>query len=216
VVWTWDTFDHLDTRRIATQQDQCSPGVCPPFFLGSLPNDWVHGNSVAETPDGNLLYSARNQDWVIKIDYQNGNGGGNVIWRLGKDGDFKINSTDPSPWFSHQHDPEFEADGSLSLFDNGNVRRAADPNANSRGQVLRMNEVDRVVDLVLNADTGAYSFALGSAQLLDNGDYFFLNGFLADGTGISEEVDASGSVVSSIHSSAPDYRAFRMKSLYTK
>src|SRR2546422_8153642 len=40
---------------------------------------------------------------------------------------------------SHQHDPEFETDGSLSLFDNGNVRRSADPNANSRGQVLRIN-----------------------------------------------------------------------------
>jgi hypothetical protein len=104
----------------------------------------------------------------------------------------------------------------LSLFDNGNLRRSADPNANSRGQVFRINEVGRVADLVLNADLGFYSFALGSAQLLDNGDYHFANGFLQDGTGISEEVDASGNIVSSIHSSAPDYRTFRMKSLYTE
>jgi arylsulfate sulfotransferase len=62
-------------------------------------------------------------------------GTGHIIWRLGKDGDFKINSTDPNPWFSHQHDPEFEEGSTmtLALFDNGDVRRAADANANSTG-----------------------------------------------------------------------------------
>ena len=51
------------------------------------------------TADGNLLYSARHQDWLIKIDYANGAGSGRVIWRLGKDGDFTMRSDDPSPWF---------------------------------------------------------------------------------------------------------------------
>ena len=215
VIWTWDAFDHLDPNRMATQNDRCGPGVCPPVFLGPQPNDWLHGNSVAEAPDGNLVYSARSQDWVIKIDYQNGRGSGNVIWRLGKDGDFKINSTDPDPWFSHQHDPEYEADGTLTLFDNGNGRWVKNPDAHSRGQVFRIDEKNRIADLTLNVDLGHYSLALGSAQLLQNGNYFFDSGFREDGTGISTEVDPSGNIVYEIESSAPEYRTFRMKNMYT-
>jgi hypothetical protein len=215
VVWTWDTFDHMDVKRMATQGEKCSPQACPPLFLLPDANDWVHGNAVAETPDGNLLYSARSQDWVMKIDYQNGSGSGAVLWRLGKDGDFRIDSSDPNPWFSHQHDPEFEADGTLSIFDNGNIRRASDPNANSRGQVYRLGEVTRVAELLMNADLGHYAFALGSAQGLENGNYIFDAGFRMDGTGISVEVDPCGNPVYSIQSTAPEYRTFRMKDMYT-
>jgi hypothetical protein len=47
--------------------------------------------------DGDLVLSIRHQDWVIKIDYRNGAGDGPVVWRLGADGDFAVNSTDPNP-----------------------------------------------------------------------------------------------------------------------
>ncbi|HTM50016.1 MAG TPA: aryl-sulfate sulfotransferase [Bryobacteraceae bacterium] len=215
VIWAWDGFDHLDPRRLATQNERCTPGVCPPLYLASQANDWMHGNSVSRTPDGNLLFSIRNQDWVVLIDYQDGKGSGQVIWRLGQDGDFRIRSDDPWPWFSHQHDPEFESNGMLSLFDNGNVRWSSDNAVNSRGQVYRLDEVNRVAELVLNSNLGYYSFALGSAQLLLNGNYFFGNGFRADGSGIGEEVNPSGDVVYSIESTAPEYRTFRMKNMYT-
>jgi cation transport ATPase len=36
-------------------------------------------------------------------DYRNGAGDGHVVWRLGQGGDFALNSTDPTAWFSHQH-----------------------------------------------------------------------------------------------------------------
>lgn len=55
-------------------------------------------------------------------------------------------SDSPYPWFSHQHGPEFENDGLLGLFDNGNLRNAADSSANSRGQVLKLDEVSRTVE----------------------------------------------------------------------
>src|SRR5207245_7378417 len=61
----------------------------------------------------------RHQDWVIKIDYRNGAGDGHVIWRLGQGGDFTVNSTDPNPWFSHQHNAHYIDDHTLILFDNG-------------------------------------------------------------------------------------------------
>jgi arylsulfate sulfotransferase len=214
VLWTWDTFDHLDPTRLATLNDQCVAGGCPPLFLSATANDWTHGNAVSQTPDGNLLYSSRSQDWVVKIDYENGLGSGNILWRLGLGGDFQINSTDPSPWFSHQHDPEFLADNmTLPLFDNSNVRNLADPTQNSRGQVLTINEQTKQVDLTLNVDLGAFSVALGAAQKLPNGDFHFDLGYLADGT-YAVEVSPAGKVIYSLHALAPEYRSFRMPDLY--
>ncbi len=32
----------------------------------------------------------RNQSWILKIDYANGTGTGNVLWKLGQDGDFTL------------------------------------------------------------------------------------------------------------------------------
>jgi arylsulfate sulfotransferase len=216
VVWAWDAFDHLDVTRLATLNDKCAPGSCPSLFLAVTANDWLHGNSVQQTPDGNLLYSARSQDWVIKIDYQKGAGSGDILWRLGKGGDFQINSTDSSPWFSHQHDPQFLSDNTtLTLFDNGNLRNFADPTATSRGQVIQLDEQNRIANLIVNVDMGQFSFALGAAQKLPNGNYHFDIGFLADGTSLSVEVDPSGNTVYALHAGAPEYRSFRMRDLYT-
>jgi hypothetical protein len=215
VIWVWDAFDHLDVTRMATLSDRCGPGSCPPLYLAPQANDWLHANAITETPEGNLLLSMRSQDWVIKIDYRHGRGSGDVIWRLGRDGDFRASSTDPDIWFSHQHDPEIEVDGTLTLFDNSNGRRLENASANSRGQVFRLNERDRVAEVVLNADLGLYAFALGSAQRLENGNYFFDVGFLSTGNGVSVEVDPAGRRVYAIQSSAPEYRTFRMKNMYT-
>lgn len=216
VVWSWDAFDHLDTARMATLNDMCAPNSCPATYLAPTVNDWLHGNSVQETPDGNLLYSARSQDWVIKIDYQGGQGSGNVIWKMGAEGDFTINSSDPNPWFSHQHDPQFEPNSmTLTLFDNGDLRNSMDPAATSRGMALQVDEVNHVVTPMLNADLGSYSFALGAAQLLPNGDYHFDVGFMPDGTSVNMEVDPSGNTVYALHVGAPEYRSFRMVDMYT-
>lgn len=214
VLWTWDTFDHLDTTRMATLDDQCVSGGCPPLFLSKTANDWTHGNCVSQTPDGNLLYSSRSQDWVIKIDYENGQGNGAIFWRLGPNGDFTMNSTAALPWFTHQHDPQFLDDNTtLTVFDNGNVRNFADPTQNSRGQVLVVDDTNKVANLILNADLGQFSVALGAAQKLPNGDFHFDLGYLANGT-YAVEVSAASSTVYSLHAAAPEYRSFRMPSLY--
>ena len=82
--------------------------------MASSAHDWLHGNALELAGDGNLLYSTRHQDWIVKIDFRGGQGAGDVIWRLGKDGDFQINSSDPSPWFSHQHGPRLSpVDGTM-------------------------------------------------------------------------------------------------------
>jgi len=216
VLWTWDAFDHLDVTRTAILGETCGNNSgCSSHFLAPNGNDWTHSNAIQETPDGNLLLSLRHQDWVLKLDYQNGAGDGHILWRLGNAGDFTIKSNDLNPWFSHQPDPNFLADNvTLELFDNGHTRRAADPNANSRGQVLVVNEQDRTVSVSLNQDLGVFSGAVGSAQRLPDGDYHFDAGFIGV-TAISFELTSAGKRVSANEAGAPEYRTFRMADLYS-
>ncbi len=138
-----------------------------------------------------------------------------MIWRLGKDGDFSINSTDPYPWFSHQHDAEYELGGTqlLSLYDNANTRRLQVPTGNSRGQVYRINEASRTVTHELNADLGSYAFAVGSAQRLLNGNYQFTSGFVGTASQ-AIEVRPTGQISYVLESQSQNYRSFRMKDMY--
>jgi hypothetical protein len=219
VEWAWDSFDHLDPARAALQRETCGPaaGACPPFYLSPRANDWLHANSVRYTPDGNLVMSIRHQDWVIKIDYADGQGSGRILWRLGRDGDFTIESDDPDPWFSHQHDATIlpGPDRLLTLFDNGNARFVRDSTAKSRGQMYQLDEQSRVARLVYNVDLGLYAPAVGSAQRLPNGNFHFDIGFLGGGVlSRSVETDAAGGTVYDIEIGGAAYRTFRMRSLY--
>jgi len=217
VVWYWNSFDFLDVGRKAVLDEKCAGplGGCTLLFLAETANDWTHTNSIQYLPgDGSLLLSMRNQDWVIKIDYGNGKGTGRILWRMGRDGDFTIDSDDPDPWFTHQHDPSYDGQ-SLLVYDNGNTRGAVDPAANSRGQVLRVDEALRHVTLDLNLDLGHYSEAEGSAQRLSNGNYHFLSGLLAPGPhSQSIEVLPGGERSYVLGLPTITYRSFRMKSLY--
>ena len=220
VVWAWNSFDHLDVTRKATLNETCSLGQagCPPLTLAGIANDWLHSNSVHYTPaDGNLILSIRHQDWVIKIAYSNGTGSGAVLWRLGKDGDFKISSSDPYPWFSHQHDAEFDIPSVplLTLFDNGNVRKTLFPAANSRGQAFWIDEPGRIATPVLNADLQTYSQAVGAAERLCNGNYHFTSGIIMPQTKAqSVEVSPNGAINYVLETSNIVYRSFRMLTMY--
>ncbi len=220
VSWVWDSFDHLDVNRGPTLGETVQPGVLDPD--AAVPNlpavDWLHANSVDWSPaDGNLTVSLRNQDWMIKIDYANGAGDGHVIWRLGQGGDFTVNATDPNPWFTHQHDAHFIDATTMIVFDDGDVRRASDPTADSRGQVWKIDEQTMTATLVFNADLGNYSDALGSAQRLSNGNYAFDSGRQGKRPhqfGQSIEVQPDGSKAYVLQVNVPVYRAFRIQTLY--
>jgi arylsulfate sulfotransferase len=220
VVWAWDSFDHLDVTRKAILDEKCVPGGggCPIFRLAGTANDWLHGNSLSIAPDGNILYSARHQDWLIKIHYADRAGSGGVMWRLGKDGDFRIVSSDPNPWFSHQHDAAFEQDGlrtRMMVFDNGDTRQFEDPSSHSRGQVLNIDENTLTATLAFNVDLGGYSLALGSAQKLDDGNYFFNSGWTPNGYSHALEFDSNENPVSLYDIETQQYRSFRMRDFYT-
>ena len=220
VKWAWDAFDHLDVRRGPVLGEVVHPGSPEPSaVVPVLPAvDWLHVNSVSLSPaDGNLILSVRHQDWVVKIDYRNGEGDGHVVWRLGQGGDFEVVSADPNPWFSHQHDARYVDDHTLVLFDNGNTRRASDPDAHSRGQVWTLDETGMTATLVLNADLGNYSFRLGSAQRLSNGNYWFLSGSEGQAPrdiARSIEVLPDGTPSYVLEFASPEYRSYRLRTLY--
>jgi hypothetical protein len=221
VQWAWDAFDHLDVNRGPVLGEITQPGSPEPTnAVPLLPAvDWLHTNAVSLSPDGNLVLSLRHQDWVIKIDYRNGSGDGHVMWRLGQGGDFTLNSTDADAWFSHQHNAHYIDDHTLILFDNGNTRRATDPTANSRGQVWTLDETTMTATPVLNADLGNYSFRLGSAQRLSNGNYSFMSGSQGqvpppNQFGQTIEVLPDGTPSYVLQYAKPEYRSYRVRTLY--
>jgi hypothetical protein len=224
VVWAWDAFDHVDPQQWrpilggACADSDGGVGLCGSPDPQAV--DWLHVNALGWSPqDHDLILSLRHQDWVIKIDYRDGAGDGQVIWRLGRNGDFTLASDDPFPWFSHQHNVSYSDPTTLVVFDNGNTRCAEQSpvRCRSRGQVLALDESHRQARLVLNVDLGGYSFAVGSAQRLANGNYVFTSG-IEGGRGVyagrSIEVTPNGKVVYVQSVNPAEYRAYRESSLY--
>ena len=235
VVRYWNSFDQactgsacLDINRPGSTA--CPSSIfggtnqgCPPVLLSSPANDWLHANSLEYlTSDGDLLVSLRNQDWVVKIDYQNGTGTGGILWRLGLNGDFTLQGTmgQPYPWFSGQHDVGFVKGGeqTLMVFDNGTTRHAAQ-GGDSRGQVWNIDQTTLVASLQLNIDLGVYSLALGSAQLLQNGDCMFQPGLIVVGSTFevqNAEFTPKGTAVYEFQSVGPvaSYRGWRLPDFY--
>jgi hypothetical protein len=145
--------------------------------------DWTHSNAILSSADGNLFLSMRNQSWVLKIDYQNGTGTGDILWRLGRQGDFTLaQGTDPD-WFYAQHYPSpISDDGShttLAIWDNGDFR--IDSNGlpcgispcYSRATIFQIDQDVKVANLIWQDLPGFYSFWGGSIGALDNGDVEF-------------------------------------------
>ena len=225
VAWVWNSFDHMDVTRKSLGDEKCKIGPgsdgCPSVFLADNANGWLHGNALNYIPGrGDFLISIPEQDWVVKIDYKDGKGTGKVLWRLGLDGDFKVKSDDPYPWFSYQHDVGFDPPGSnrLIVFDDGARRKKKFPKSNNRGQVWELDEKAMTATLVVNADLGVYSFAIGSAQSLSGGGFSFESGFLnlPNVSSRATEVGPDGKIVYVQETDgAGTYRSFRVPDLYT-
>jgi arylsulfate sulfotransferase len=158
-VWLWIEFDHLDVNR--------QPMGFP---------DWTHTNAVIySADDGNLIISIRHQNWLVKVDYANGTGAGDIIWKLGYQGDFTLaGGTDPTDWFYAQHGPSFASTNttgkfSLGVFDNGNDRvfpsgvtcgtTGEPPCLYSSAQLLDLDETAKTATLTFHPTAPTYSFS---------------------------------------------------------
>ena len=228
----WNSFDHdcngtncLNINRPGDYTCKANAGGgCPPVLLSSPANDWLHSNSIEYLPsDGDLLISMRDQNWIVKIDWNNGTGTGGILWRLGLDGDFTVSGAGgiTYPWFSGQHDAGFidTTEQTMMVFDDGTTR-VEQQGGDSRGQVWSLDQTNLVATLELNVDLGAFSPSLGSAQLLQKGDYMFMSGNIMIGNSTIEvqnlEYTPAGTVVYNLQSqgSSACYRGWRMTDLY--
>lgn len=217
-VWVWNEFDHLDTNR--------HPYLYP---------DWTHTNAVVYSPDDHdLIVSLRHQFWVIKVDYNDGQGTGDILWKLGYQGDFTLqNGTDPVDWFYAQHDVNVSSSNSsgtfdIMLFDNGNSR-VLDTNGDvcgsstpcaSRVPVLQIDESAKTASIEWVDDLSpVFSLFGGSSRLLDNGNVEFDE--------CAPTSPANNAAIFEVTKTAPPktvwqmqitgqyaYRAFRIPSLY--
>jgi arylsulfate sulfotransferase len=174
----------------------------------------------------------RHQSWILKIDYANGAGTGNVVWKLGEDGDFTLLGGDSSQWFYAQHYPDvLNTNGSkmtLAVWDNGNLRIDPDgtacgstPSASacySRATIFQVDESTNVANLLWQDLPGFFSNWGGSMQTLSNGDVEFdmTNPFNQAASQIMEVTQSdSPQVVWQMNVvGANAYRGYRIPSLY--
>ena len=166
LVWTWDSFDHLDPERIIEGPDLANYPVLHPD-TGEEVRDWTHANAlVYREDDQSILLSLRHQNWLILIDHSSGS----VLWKLGAQGDFDLSTG--GAWFYHQHAPEWQEDGSLLIYDNGiNVPDIDLTDWRSRAVQYSLDETLRTATEVwTEGDMGYNSLVAGDADRLPNGN----------------------------------------------
>ena len=149
--------------------------------LTNVPVDYMHGNSVSQDTDGNLLVSARHLSVGFKINRSTGK----VMWRLGgKRNQFTFSPAgEPGP--SYQHHLVRVSPGVLSFYDNGRGRP-------SRGVEYRVNETAHTAVRIKEQRhvPSLESFSQGSYQQLPGGHSLVAWG----NTGFVTEYDANGAV----------------------
>jgi arylsulfate sulfotransferase len=217
--WVWNTFDHLDINR--------RPMNFP---------DWTHSNGMLySSDDHNLLLSMRHQNWVIKINFLDGKGSGDVMWRLGEGGDFKlVGATDPTDWFYAQHGMNYFSPNTTGVFrigmmDNGNDRMfpsgqvLCQPYSPTKAQcystmpLLELNETNMTATMIAHYEPppAYFSFFGGNAELLDNSNVEVDFCAAVKGAIVQElNPQASQVVWQATTSGADQFHVYRLPSLY--
>jgi hypothetical protein len=107
VLFEWHSLDHIELEESLYE---------PPSDLEAA-FDYFHINSIDPIPGGYLLISARRTCAMYKVDRKTGE----IVWSLGgKKSDFKMGAGVRT---TLQHDARRNPDGTITIFDNGNVNR---------------------------------------------------------------------------------------------
>ncbi len=134
VVFDWWSSDHPE------MEDWESPTFDTSY-------DYVHFNAIQVLPDGNWLCSFRHLSSIVKIDRAGETG--DILWRISGE------ALPEEQNFCGQHYATLNADGTLTLFDNGNGHTP---------------QHTRLLRLKINPETGE---VLGGGDMLTpHGDYF--------------------------------------------
>lgn len=190
VVFQWRSWDDIEITE-ATHENLTHGRI-----------DYVHGNSIEQDYDGNLIVSMRHTDQIVKINRETGE----IMWRLGGIMN-EFTFLNDTLGFYHQHDARRVAPGRITLFDNGNFHSPP----YSRAIEYELDEVNKTAKLVWQFDHNKelFAFAMGNAQRLPNG-----NTLIGWGTAAipnMTEVDPNGNIVFELAmgDSLWSYRAFK-------
>ncbi|KAK3697799.1 hypothetical protein LTR37_017264 [Vermiconidia calcicola] len=170
---TWETtyeFDSWGKIRLneSTINDEPIEKLCKNF-------DFLHGNSVDKTPDGDYLFSGRHTDTIYKISKDDGH----IVWRLGgKRSDFELGE---GVKFSRQHNIRSQGQNEthtlISVLDNAvgqDSQRATHDWSRGLLIALRTDTDPMTAELVQGFDHPREKYAdrRGNFQMLDNGNVF--------------------------------------------
>lgn len=174
VLFEWHSLDHISV----TASYQALPTPTNALY------DYFHVNSIDPSTHGTVLISARNAHAVYELNQSTGT----VLWQLnGKHSSFSMG---PGTKFALQHDAEFQANGTLTIFDDEDV---GSKGPQARGIVLSLDLQKRAVSL-LRRYTHRPALdvpAQGNVQLLPGG-----GALLGWGSGsFVTEYDPNGNVV---------------------
>ena len=154
VLFEWHSLEHVGLEESLYE---------PPSDLEAA-FDYFHINSIDPMPGGYLLISARRTCAVYKVDRKTGE----VVWRLGgEQSDFKMGAGVRT---ALQHDARRHPDGTITIFDNGNVNRVDQ----SRGIVVEVDEDKMIASLVreYTHPDRLLSDTQGNVQVLPKGNVF--------------------------------------------
>ena len=161
-VWEWRSWEHLD------------PQMDAPMWPREDLEEWTHGNTVFELPNGDILTSFRDLSTIAIVDRASGE----FTWRYG------------APNLAQQHAPVGLENGHILVFDNGTRR------SDAFMPYSRVLEIDPATDEVVwryeeKQNVDFFAPHLSSAQRLPNG-----NTLICEGTfGRFFEVTAEGETV---------------------
>jgi Arylsulfotransferase (ASST) len=147
VILEWHSLDHI--------------GLEESYYA---PYDYFHINSIDVYDEDHLLISARRTCAVYKVDRKTGE----VVWRLGgKNSDFKMGAGVRT---TLQHDARRNSDGTITIFDNGDVNRVDQ----SRAIMIEVDEDKMSASLVreYTHPDRLLSDTQGNVQVLPKGNVF--------------------------------------------
>ena len=191
VLFSWDSLDHVPV----SDSYYSAPANGRAF-------DYFHGNSIALSPDGNLLISGRRVSAVYEVNRATGK----VIWELGgKHSSFTL--APGQQWFCYQHHARQPKPNVITLFDDGGAGPSACPNHASRGLTLKLDPATHKVTITrdLSHNPPLHAGIWGSDQTLPHGDDLVSWGDRPEIT----EFNPADKPDFDMSFSGPTYRAFR-------
>ena len=189
MIWKWNIFDHVD----------------PLSEKYIIREDWSHANAIDVDKDGSYLVSFRNFDQIWKINSKSGD----IIWRLGINGDFKFEEDD---FFYQQHAIHKIDNEKYMLFDNG----SSEKRMTSRALIFNIDEDDKEYKMSKSVflPDNLFSFKQGSVYMIENDKYLFASS-VNNKTVITNE---NGEILWNLSSDKSFYRVYYVdnKNLFSK